>query len=54
MSASKKKTVEFDTTKEVKEKQEVSFTTKSGDDIDFVATKTVKKPVHVKFKAKKK
>jgi len=54
MSASKKKTVEFDAHKTVKEKEEVEFTTKDGKKVDFEAMKKVKEPVHVKFKAKKK
>jgi hypothetical protein len=50
---SKRKTVEFDAHKNVKEPTEVTFTTKKGQKVDFIAEKEVKEPVHVKFKAKK-
>lgn len=49
----KKKTVEFDAHKTVKKPTEVSFTTKEGEEVDFVARKKTKVPEHVKFKAKR-
>ena len=49
--AGKKKMVEFDAHKVEKRPQEVTFRTKSGKDVDFIADKAAKVPVHVKFKA---
>ncbi len=46
-----KKRVEFDAHKTVKKRTEVEFTTKDGKDIDFMANKKAKVPVHVRFKA---
>jgi hypothetical protein len=46
-----KKRVEFDAHKIVKKRTEVEFTTKDGKDIDFMANKKAKVPVHVRFKA---
>jgi hypothetical protein len=46
-----KKTVQFDAHKITKKPTEVEFTTKDGKDVDFVASKKTKVPVHVKFKA---
>ena len=48
----RKKTVEFDAHRKVKEPTEVRFTTRQGKQVDFVAEKKVEKPVHVKFRAK--
>jgi len=48
----KKRTVEFDAHRKVKEPTEVTFTTKQGKNVDFVAEKKVERPVHVKFRAK--
>ena len=48
-----KKTVEFDAHKTVKKPTKVSFKTKEGEKVRFVADKPAKVPVHVKFKAKK-
>jgi hypothetical protein len=48
----RKKTVEFNAHKKVKEPTEVAFTTKRGKQVEFVAEKKVEKPVHVKFRAK--
>jgi hypothetical protein len=45
-----KKTVQFDAHKTVKKPTEVEFTTRDGRDVDFVAAKRTKVPVHVKFK----
>jgi len=47
---SMKKTVQFDAHKTVKKPAEVEFTTKDGREVDFVASKKTKVPVHVKFK----
>jgi len=49
----RKRIVEFDARKKVKEPTEVTFTTKQGKVVDFVAEKKVEKPVHVKFRAKR-
>jgi len=49
-----KHNVSFDAHKVVKKPTEVSFTTKSGQPVDFVANKPTKVPVHVSFKAKDK
>jgi hypothetical protein len=49
-----RKTVQFDAHKTVKKPTEVQFMTKAGEDIDFVAAKKTRVPVHVKFKAKQK
>jgi hypothetical protein len=46
-----KKKVEFDAHRIVKKQTEVEFTTKDGKDIDFIAHKKSKVPVHVRFKA---
>ena len=46
-----KKRVEFDAHKIVKKPTEVEFTTKDGKDIDFIANKKAKVPVHVRFRA---
>jgi hypothetical protein len=48
-----KKTVEFDAHKTVKQPKKVSFKTKDGEKVRFVAERPAKVPVHVKFKAKK-
>ena len=48
----RRKTVEFDAHKMVKQPTEVTFTTRQGKQVDFVAEKKVEKPVHVKFRAK--
>ncbi len=50
-----KKTVEFDAHKvEKKLLKKSTSRTKSGKEIDFIADKPTKVPVHVKFKAKPK
>ena len=49
-----KKRVEFDAQKTVKRQTEVEFTTRDGTDVDFVAKKPAKIPVHVKFAANEK
>jgi hypothetical protein len=46
-----KKKVEFEAHRIVKKRTEVEFTTKDGKDIDFIANKKAKVPVHVRFKA---
>ena len=46
-----RKRVEFDAHKIVKKRTEVEFTTKDGKDVDFIAKKKAKVPVHVEFKA---
>jgi len=46
-----KKRVEFDAHKTVRRQTEVEFTTRNGTDVDFVAKKPAKVPVHVKFTA---
>ena len=46
-----KKRVEFDAHKIVRKRTEVEFTTKDGTDVDFMAKKKAKVPVHVRFKA---
>jgi hypothetical protein len=46
-----RKKVEFDAHKIVKKRTEVEFTTKDGKDVDFMAKKKTKVPVHVRFKA---
>ena len=46
-----KKTVQFDAHKITKGPTEVEFTTRDGKDVDFIASKKTKVPVHVKFKA---
>ena len=43
--------VEFDAHKIVKKQTEIEFTTKDGKDVDFMAKKRAKVPVHVRFKA---
>jgi hypothetical protein len=50
----KKHTVQFDAHKKVNLPTPVSFQTKSGKEVDFVADKPTKVPVHVKFKAEDK
>ena len=50
----KKHTVQFDAHKKVKLPTEVSFETKAGREVEFVAAKPTKVPVHVKFTAKEK
>ena len=45
-----KKKVEFEAHRIVKKPTEVEFTTKDGKDIDFIANKKAKVPVHVRFK----
>jgi hypothetical protein len=47
-----KKTVEFDAHKTVNQPTKVSFRTKDGEKVRFVADKPTKIPVHVKFTAK--
>jgi hypothetical protein len=46
-----RKKVEFDAHKIVKKRTEIEFTTKAGKDVDFMAKKRAKVPVHVRFKA---
>lgn len=46
-----KKRVEFDAHKTVKKETEVEFTKRDGTEVDFMAKKPVKVPVHVKFTA---
>jgi len=46
--------VEFDARKTVKKETEVEFTKRDGTDVDFMAKKPVKVPVHVKFNANNK
>ncbi|HEV1993686.1 MAG TPA: hypothetical protein VGR03_05095 [Candidatus Acidoferrum sp.] len=46
-----RKKVEFDAHKVVKKPTEVGFTTRNGKEVDFVARKNTKVPVHVRFKA---
>jgi hypothetical protein len=46
-----RKKIEFDAHKIVKKRTEVEFTTKDGKDVDFMAKKKTKVPVHVRFKA---
>ena len=45
--------VEFDAHKRVRQETEVAFTKRDGTPVDFLAKKSVKVPVHVKFTAKK-
>jgi len=47
----RKKTVEFNAHQTVKEPTKVSFTTKDGNRVRFVAEKPTRVPVHVKFRA---
>jgi hypothetical protein len=47
------KKVEFDAHKRVKQETEVAFTKRDGSSVDFLAKKSVKVPVHVRFTAKK-
>jgi hypothetical protein len=47
----RKKTVEFDAHKTVKQEKEIKFTKKDGTKVDFEANVPTKVPVHVKFKA---
>jgi hypothetical protein len=49
-----KKKVEFDARKTVKQETEVQFRTKNGTKVDFLASKPVKVPVHVRFTADQK
>lgn len=49
-----KKKVTFDAHKTVKKPTEVTFTTKDGKAVDFVAKKPTKVPVHVEFDVDKK
>lgn len=46
----RKKTVEFDAHKTVKQEKEIKFTKKDGTPVDFEAKVPTKVPVHVKFK----
>jgi len=46
-----KKRVEFEAHKIVKNPTEVEFTTRRGTEVDFVASKKTKVPVHVSFRA---
>ena len=46
-----RKKVVFDAHKIVKKRTEIEFTTKDGKDVDFMAKKKAKVPVHVRFKA---
>ena len=46
-----KKMIQFDAHKTVKKPTEVEFTTRNGKEVDFVAKKRTKVPVHVRFKA---
>jgi hypothetical protein len=46
-----KKKIEFDAHKVVKLPTEIEFRTKDGRDVDFVARKNTKVPVHVRFTA---
>jgi len=46
-----RKKVEFNAHRVVRKATEVEFTTRSGKEVDFVARKKTKVPVHVKFKA---
>ena len=46
-----RKKIEFDAHKIVEKRTEIEFTTKDGKDVDFMATKKAKVPVHVRFKA---
>ncbi len=47
-----KRTVEFDVQKKVKQPTGVEFKTRDGKKVDFLANKTTRIPVHIKFKAK--
>lgn len=49
----KKKTVEFNARKTVREPTVVEFTTRAGKHVDFGARKPVRKRVHVKFQARR-
>jgi len=46
-----KKIVQFEAHKTTKRPTEVEFTTRDGKDVDFVASKKTRVPVHVRFKA---
>ncbi len=46
-----KKRVEFEAHKTVKKPMEVEFTTREGKEVDFIASKKTKVPVHVRFRA---
>jgi hypothetical protein len=46
-----KEKVEFDAHRTVKKATEVEFKKRDGTEVEFVAKKNVKVPVHVKFKA---
>jgi hypothetical protein len=46
-----KKRVEFEAHKTVKKPTEVEFTTREGKEVDFIASKRTKVPVHVRFRA---
>lgn len=48
-----RRTVEFDAHTTVRRPTRVSFTTKGGEKIRFVAEKPAKVPIHVKFTTKK-
>ncbi len=50
----KKHTVKFVATQEVKKPTQVGFTTKAGDKVKFEAEKPTKQKVNVKFQAKDK
>jgi hypothetical protein len=46
-----KKRVEFEAHKTVKKPTEVEFTTREGKEVDFIASKKTKVPVHARFRA---
>jgi len=46
-----KKRVEFEAHKTVKKPTEVEFTTREGKEVDFIAAKKTKVPVHARFRA---
>ena len=46
-----KKRVEFEAHKTIRKPTEVEFTTREGKDIEFVASKKTKVPVHLRFTA---
>jgi hypothetical protein len=50
----KRKRIEFDAHKTEKRPSKVSFRTKDGEKVSFVAEKPKKVPVHVSFLAKRK
>ena len=53
MSKARRHRVTFKATKKVKQPTEVKFKTKSGEKVDFIAEKPVKKKVKVSFLASK-